>query len=113
MSLARLWQREGPTKARRLLTPVVRRFTRGSSRRTWYPLGPSSKHWPKSPTATETLHRAYGMRVHSTPMGAGAEDPSSIEFGRFRVDRRARQLLADGHPVELGGRAFDTLLVLI
>jgi len=41
------------------------------------------------------------------------EDGSSVEFGRFRVDRRARQLLVDGQPVELGGRAFDTLLVLI
>jgi DNA-binding winged helix-turn-helix (wHTH) protein len=36
-----------------------------------------------------------------------------VDFGRFRVDRRRRKLLADGQPVELGGRAFDTLVVLL
>ena len=41
------------------------------------------------------------------------EDPVTIEFGRFKVVRHRRQLLADGRPVELGGRAFDTLLALI
>jgi len=42
-----------------------------------------------------------------------AEDPVTIEFGRFRVVRHRRELLADGQPVELGGRAFDTLMALI
>jgi len=36
-----------------------------------------------------------------------------IRFGRFRVLPRARQLLVDGQPVELGSRAFDLLMVLI
>jgi DNA-binding response OmpR family regulator len=36
-----------------------------------------------------------------------------LRFGRFRVVPRARQLLADGRPVELGSRAFDLLMVLI
>jgi FixJ family two-component response regulator/DNA-binding winged helix-turn-helix (wHTH) protein len=36
-----------------------------------------------------------------------------IRFGRFCVLPRARQLLADGQPVELGNRAFDLLMVLI
>ena len=36
-----------------------------------------------------------------------------LEFGRFRVLLRRRQLLADGVPVELGTRAFDLLLVLM
>ena len=40
-------------------------------------------------------------------------DPVTIEFGRFRVVRHRRELLADGRPVELGGRAFDTLIALI
>jgi predicted ATPase/DNA-binding winged helix-turn-helix (wHTH) protein len=34
-------------------------------------------------------------------------------FGRFGVDRAARQLLVDGEPVALGARAFDVLLALI
>src|SRR5438445_13257021 len=41
------------------------------------------------------------------------EHPATIEFGRFKVVRHRRELLADGRPVELGSRAFDTLLALI
>jgi DNA-binding winged helix-turn-helix (wHTH) protein len=37
----------------------------------------------------------------------------AFEFGRFRVLRRQRRLLADGVPVELGTRAFDILMVLL
>jgi DNA-binding winged helix-turn-helix (wHTH) protein len=37
----------------------------------------------------------------------------ALEFGRFRVLLRRRQLFADGVPVELGTRAFDLLLVLL
>ena len=38
---------------------------------------------------------------------------AGLEFGRFRVLLRRRQLLADGVLVELGTRAFDLLLVLL
>src|SRR2546427_3830133 len=41
------------------------------------------------------------------------EIPATIEFGRFKVVRHRRELLADDRPVELGGRAFDTLMALI
>jgi DNA-binding winged helix-turn-helix (wHTH) protein len=43
----------------------------------------------------------------------GASSDAALEFGRFRVLLRQRQLLADGVPVELGSRAFDVLLVLL
>src|SRR6266446_6992692 len=36
-----------------------------------------------------------------------------LEFGRFRVLLRQRQLAADGVPIELGTRALDLLLVLL
>jgi len=36
-----------------------------------------------------------------------------VRFGRFCVLPRARQLLADEQPIELGSRAFDLLMVLI
>src|SRR5271166_2132185 len=40
-------------------------------------------------------------------------DPSAIiEFGHFRILPHRRQLLAEGRPVRLGGRAFDLLLAL-
>jgi predicted ATPase/DNA-binding winged helix-turn-helix (wHTH) protein len=42
-----------------------------------------------------------------------APAPAAIEFGRFSVLPHRRELLAEGRPVELGGRAFDVLMVLI
>ena len=42
-----------------------------------------------------------------------AEAPASFEFGRFRILPQRREVLADGQPMELGGRAFDVLVVLI
>ena len=41
------------------------------------------------------------------------QEGGELEFGRFRLDRRARTLVADGARVALGGRAFDLLLALI
>ena len=42
-----------------------------------------------------------------------AETPAAIEFGRFRVLPNRREVLADGRPLDLGGRAFDVLMALI
>ena len=36
-----------------------------------------------------------------------------IEFGRFSILPHRRQLLAEGRPVRLGGRAFDLLMALL
>lgn len=38
---------------------------------------------------------------------------ASIAFGRFRISRHRRELLADDRPLKLGGRAFDVLMALI
>jgi len=41
-------------------------------------------------------------------------DPLAIiEFGNFRIFPHRRQLIADGRPIPLGGRAFDVLMALI
>ena len=42
-----------------------------------------------------------------------SETSAIVEFGRFRVLPRRRELRADGQPVKLGGRAFDVLMALI
>lgn len=56
-------------------------------------------------------------RSYLLPQGGHASHRAiageALEFGRFRVLLRQRQLLADGVPVELGTRAFDLLLVLL
>ena len=44
---------------------------------------------------------------------SSATAEQALEFGRFRLLPRRRQLLADGDPVELGTRAFDLLLALL
>src|SRR6266404_9472351 len=46
-------------------------------------------------------------------MDLSSETPAIIEFGRFRLLPRRRELLADGRPIHLGGRTFDVLMALI
>jgi DNA-binding winged helix-turn-helix (wHTH) protein len=46
-------------------------------------------------------------------MSSASDPPLSLIFGRFRVLPHRRELLADGRPVNLGGRAFDVLMALI
>ena len=41
------------------------------------------------------------------------ESSTSIFFGRFQVLPHRREVLADGEPLKLGGRAFDLLMALI
>ena len=46
-------------------------------------------------------------------MDTASEAPAGIAFGRFLLLPHRRELLADGRPVKLGGRAFDLLMVLL
>ncbi|MGC2200811.1 MAG: winged helix-turn-helix domain-containing protein, partial [Stellaceae bacterium] len=46
-------------------------------------------------------------------MDPASEATASLSFGRFRVLPHRRELLADGRPIKLGGRAFDVLMALI
>jgi predicted ATPase/DNA-binding winged helix-turn-helix (wHTH) protein len=46
-------------------------------------------------------------------MDPASEPPASVAFGRFRVLPHRRELLAEGQPIKLGGRAFDVLMALI
>ena len=56
--------------------------------------------------------RRDGSGIFRHQAGAPAAD-TTLEFGRFHILTRRRQLLANGLPVELGTRAFDLLMVLI
>jgi DNA-binding winged helix-turn-helix (wHTH) protein len=51
--------------------------------------------------------------LHGANRSSPANADAALEFGRFRVLLRRRQLFADGVPVELGARAFDLLLILL
>src|SRR6266436_5350026 len=66
----------------------------------------------RAPLASGGPRRAP-RRYNPDSMPALPEVPATIEFGRFKVVRHRRELLADDRPVELGGRAFDTLMALI
>jgi predicted ATPase/DNA-binding winged helix-turn-helix (wHTH) protein len=46
-------------------------------------------------------------------MVVGADLPASVGFGRFRVLPHRREMMTDGQPIKLGGRAFDILTALI
>jgi DNA-binding winged helix-turn-helix (wHTH) protein len=57
-------------------------------------------------------HVTSSLEAHF-PATAWTEAGAALEFGRFRVLVRQRQLVADGVPIDLGTRAFDLLLVLL
>src|SRR5215471_8483355 len=42
-----------------------------------------------------------------------SDPPAIIEFGHFSILPHRRQLLVEGRPIRLGGRAFDLLLALL
>ena len=46
-------------------------------------------------------------------MNPASQRPAGIAFGRFQLLPESRDLVADGRPVKLGGRAFDVLMALI
>src|SRR5215831_16090266 len=46
-------------------------------------------------------------------MARPSDPPAIIEFGHFRILPHRRQLLVEGRPIRLGGRAFDLLLALL
>src|ERR1700757_2394763 len=46
-------------------------------------------------------------------MDTVSEAAAGVGFGRFLLFPHRRELLAEGRPVKLGGRAFDVLLALI
>src|SRR5258705_4995513 len=66
----------------------------------------------RAPRASGGPRRAP-RRYNPDSMPALPEVPATIEFGRFKVVSNRRELLADDGPVELGGRAFDTLMAII
>src|SRR5258708_4148408 len=51
--------------------------------------------------------------LHVAKRSSPAAADAMLEFGRFRILLRRRQLVADGVPIELGTRAFDLLLALL
>ncbi len=66
---------------------------------------------------TSNYGRSALYRENPPAHGANRSSPAAadamLEFGRFRVLLRRRQLVADGVPIELGTRAFDLLLALL
>ena len=66
---------------------------------------------------TTSPARPAPYRENPPPHGTYRSNPAAadatVEFGRFRVLLRRRQLVADGMPIPLGTRAFDLLLVLL
>src|SRR5215471_7923053 len=79
----------------------------------------ASRHRPMRWAAmkTNTDPEPAPCRKNTVPHGASrsssATADTALDFGRFRLLLRRRQLLVDGAPVELGTRAFDLLLVLL
>lgn len=61
----------------------------------------------------DTRRHTTNERTTSSVGVAEAAGEDSIVFGRFRAIPQSRQLLLDGTPQEIGGRAFDLLMVLL
>jgi hypothetical protein len=62
---------------------------------------------------TESALEHVTVPRHSPSQSRWGAQDAALEFGRFRMLVRQRQLTADGIPVRLGTRAFDLLTVLL
>jgi len=51
--------------------------------------------------------------ARQSPTQSRWEEGAAVEFGRFQMLPRRRELIANGVPVKLGTRAFDVLSVLV
>src|SRR6516165_2618642 len=67
-------------------------------------------HAPRLAKVCDFL-REHGLQLPA--MVRPSDQPAIIEFGHFSILPHRRQLLAEGRPIRLGGRAFDLLLALI
>jgi DNA-binding winged helix-turn-helix (wHTH) protein len=65
---------------------------------------------------TTSSYARLALDRENPPHGANRSNRAAadamLEFGRFRILLRRRQLVADGVPIELGTRGFDLLLAL-
>jgi DNA-binding winged helix-turn-helix (wHTH) protein len=67
------------------------------------PIKPEPHQWPNwCRDASMNYHRANRLTAEET-----------LEFGRFQLLPRRRELASQGVPIELGARAFELLLVLL
>ena len=62
--------------------------------------------------AEHTLERSNSPTRHANRANHGLAG-EVLEFGRFRVLMRRRELVSDAGPIELGTRAFDLLVALL
>jgi len=67
----------------------------------------------KTNSDTQFVPGHVSVRHHVASQPRGAAQEAALEFGRFRIALRRRQLIADGAPVKLGTRALDLLLALL
>src|SRR6516162_5400 len=63
------------------------------------------------PAKVHDFLRQYGLQW--SVMVRLSDPPAIIEFGHFSILPHRRQLLAEGRPIRLGGRAFDLLMALL
>src|SRR5579872_3148225 len=68
---------------------------------------------PESPAGPDKMLNTLKSPIVRGQMGAVSNQPAGISFGRVQVLPHRRELVADGRPVKLGGRAYDVLMVLI
>ena len=79
-----------------------------SHRKTWARTRGASQWW------IGRMCRSTVFRLRkSSAMDPAPERLAGIAFGRFQVLPDRREVLADGRPIKLGGRAFDVLMALI
>jgi phospholipid transport system substrate-binding protein len=62
---------------------------------------------------TEAAPDHVTVARHRPSQSRWVAQEAALEFGRFQMLLRRRQLIADGVPVKLGTRAFDVLSVLL